>query len=221
MKFRNMRVHVQVGDLTGSLKTDWLTPQSALAKVMAFSEQRSVAQSEWENVRVWARRHVCGPNYQHLLTTALQDAWLERLDEGFYCCSPSFQQPRCNHSLFIPPFSEVDVLEQTCLRGVRGATRCVKKFAPTLGFPDSSYRRCFASLPKLLSLLITPGYLAWAAIGSRRLQRRRPVLPAGQQSTGRFILWPFSSTREQWSMRWYRMLVLFSRPAGGSFALFI
>lgn len=99
---------------------------------------------------------VCGLNYLPLLTAARQDAWSERLDEEFYCCSPSFQQPRCNHSLFIPPFSEVDVLEQTCLRAVRGATRCVKKFPPTLGFPDSSYRLRFTPLLKIAGLCLLP-----------------------------------------------------------------
>lgn len=112
-----------------------------------------------------ARACVCGLNYLPLLTAARQDAWSERLDEEFYCCSPSFQQPRCNHSLFIPPFSEVDVLEQTCLRAVRGATRCVKKFPPTLGFPDSSYRLRFAPLPKLPVFAYYRAYLARAAIG--------------------------------------------------------
>lgn len=150
-----MRVHVQVGDLADNLETDWLTPLPALAKVMAFYEQRSTWLSPCVEMCVRTRWRVCSLNYLPLLTAAQQDAWCERLDEEFYCCSRSFQQPRCNHGLFIPPFSEVDVLEKTCLRGVRSATSCVKKFPPTLGFPDSSYLGRFASPPKLPSLVIT------------------------------------------------------------------
>lgn len=59
MKFRNMRVHVQVGDLTDNLETDWLTPLPALARVMAFYEQRSTWHSLREKMCVWARPRVC------------------------------------------------------------------------------------------------------------------------------------------------------------------
>lgn len=151
-----------------------------------------MAQSAWENVCVGARRRARSPNYPPLLTAARQDARCERLDEEFYCCSLSFQEPRCNHGLFIPPFSEVDVLEQTCLRGVRSATRCVKKFPPTLGIPWLFLSGPLRFSTKIAVFAHYPGYLARAAIGSGKLQWRRPVLPAGQQSTGRFILRAFS-----------------------------
>lgn len=59
MKFSNMRVHVQVGDLTDNLKTDWLTPLPGLAKVMAFYEQGSTWLSLREKMCVWVRRRVC------------------------------------------------------------------------------------------------------------------------------------------------------------------
>lgn len=128
------------------------------------TSQAAWRQTDWRPCLLWPKKRPsmskgphAGPNYPPLLTAARRDAWCGRLDEGFYCCSPSFQQPRCHHGLFIPPFREVDVLEQTCLKG---ATRCAKKFPPTLGFPDSSYRRRSASPPKLPSSLITAVILA-------------------------------------------------------------
>lgn len=59
MKFSDMRVHVQVEDLTYNLKTDWLTPMHALAKVMAFYEQRSTWLSLREKMCVCELGGVC------------------------------------------------------------------------------------------------------------------------------------------------------------------